>query len=164
MTTITEKYCPATGMINIARYTILLVEDDPNDVLLTQRAFRRANIVNPLQVVQDGEAAVLYLDGQGTYADRDRYPLPVLVLLDLKLPRLSGLEVLEWLQQHPELKRLLVVVLTSSRENADVNRAYDLGANSYLVKPVAFDGFLEMVKTLNMYWLILNEKPRVRDE
>ncbi len=130
------------------------MEDDPNDVLLTQRAFRRANIVNPLQVVQDGEVAVLYLDGQG--------PLPTLMLLDLKLPRLSGLEVLEWLEQQPELKRLPVVVLTSSRENADVNRAYDLGANSYLVKPVAFNNLLEMVRSLNEYWLILNEKPIVQ--
>lgn len=151
-------------MIGIAHYTILLVEDDPNDVLLIQRAFRRANLVNPLQVVQDGEAAVLYLGGQGSYADRDRYPLPILILLDLKLPRLSGLEVLEWLRQQPRLKRLPVVVLTSSRENVDVNRAYDLGANSYLVKPVAFDGLMEMVRTLNQYWLILNEKPIVRDD
>lgn len=150
-------------MSNFAHYTILLVEDDSNDVLLIQRAFRKAKLVNPLQVVQDGEAAVLYLGGQGLYADRDRYPLPILMLLDLKLPRLSGLEVLEWLRQQPELRRLLVVVLTSSRENADVNRAYDLGANSYLVKPVAFDGLLEMVRTLNQYWLILNEKPLVRD-
>ena len=150
-------------MLNVAHYTILLVEDDPNDVFLIQRAFRRANIVNPVQVVQDGEAAVLYLSSQEPYADRDRYPLPILMLLDLKLPRLSGLEVLEWLRQQPELRRLLVVVLTSSRENADVNRAYDLGANSYLVKPVAFDGLLEMVRTLNQYWLILNEKPLVRD-
>lgn len=151
-------------MIDVAHYTILLVEDDPNDVLLTQRAFRRANIVNPLQVVQDGEVAVLYLEGQGPYADRERYPLPTLMLLDLKLPRLSGLEVLEWLQQQPELKRLPVVVLTSSRENADVNRAYDLGANSYLVKPVAFNNLLEMVRSLNEYWLILNEKPIVQSD
>lgn len=151
-------------MIKVAHYTILLVEDDPNDVLLTQRAFRRANLVNPLQVVQDGEAAVLYLGGQGFYANRDRYPLPIIMLLDLKLPRLSGLEVLEWLQQQPELKRLPVVMLTSSRENADLNRAYDLGANSYLFKPVAFDDLLEMVKALNQYWLILNEKPIIEDK
>lgn len=151
-------------MIKVAHYTILLVEDDPNDVLLTQRAFRRANLVNPLQVVQDGEAAVLYLGGQGSYADRDRYPLPIIMLLDLKLPRLSGLEVLEWLRQQPGLKRLPVVMLTSSRENVDLNRAYDLGANSYLVKPVAFDGLLEMVRNLNQYWLILNEKPIIEDK
>jgi len=150
-------------MSNLAYYTILLVEDDPNDVFLIQRAFRRINLANPIQVVQDGEAAVLYLSGQEPYADRDRYPFPILVLLDLKLPRRSGLEVLEWLRQQPKLKRLPVVVLTSSRENSDLNRAYDLGANSYLVKPVAFDGLLEMVRSLNQYWLILNEKPIIQD-
>jgi len=150
-------------MSNLAYYTILLVEDDPNDIFLIQRAFRRINLANPIQVVQDGEAAVLYLSGQETYADRDRYPFPILVLLDLKLPRRSGLEVLEWLRQQPKLKRLPVVVLTSSRENSDLNRAYDLGANSYLVKPVAFDGLLEMVRSLNQYWLILNEKPIIQD-
>jgi CheY-like chemotaxis protein len=150
-------------MSNLAYYTILLVEDDPNDVFLIQRAFRRINLANPIQVVQDGEAAVLYLSGQEPYADRDRYPFPILVLLDLKLPRRSGLEVLEWLRQQPKLRRLPVVVLTSSRENSDLNRAYDLGANSYLVKPVAFDGLLEMVRSLNQYWLILNEKPIIQD-
>jgi CheY-like chemotaxis protein len=137
------------------------VEDDPNDVLLIQRAFRKANLVNPIQVVGDGEEAVAYLSGQGVYADRGRHPLPILILLDLKLPRKSGHEVLAWLRGQPELKRLPVVVLTSSREAADVNRVYDLGANSYLVKPVAFDDLLKMAQTLNMYWLILNEKPAV---
>lgn len=141
--------------------SILLVEDDPNDVLLIQRAFRKANLVNPLQVVSDGEQAELYLSGRGTYADRERYPLPVIVLLDLKLPRRSGLEVLEWLRGQPGLKRMQVVVLTSSREATDVNRAYDLGANSYLVKPVAFDALIDMVKALDLYWMILNEKPEI---
>jgi CheY-like chemotaxis protein len=148
-------------MINFTDYTILLVEDDPNDVLLIQRAFRKANLANPIQVMNDGEAAVQYLSGQEPYADRDRYPLPMLMLLDLKLPRRSGLEVLEWLKQQPKLKRLPVVVLTSSREHTDLNRAYDLGANSYLVKPVAFDSLLNMVQTLNQYWLIINERPNI---
>ena len=148
-------------MINFTHYTILLVEDDPNDVFLIQRAFRKANLANPVQVMKDGEAAVLYLSGQEPYADRDRYPLPILMLLDLKLPRRSGLEVLEWLKQQPKLKRLPVVVLTSSREHTDLNRAYDLGANSYLVKPVAFDSLLHMVQTLNQYWLIINESPNL---
>ena len=148
-------------MINFTNYTILLVEDDPNDVFLIQRAFRKANLANPVQVMKDGEAAVLYLSGQEPYADRDRYPLPMLMLLDLKLPRRSGLEVLEWLKQQPKLKRLPVVVLTSSREHTDLNRAYDLGANSYLVKPVAFDSLLNMVQTLNQYWLIINESPNL---
>ena len=148
-------------MINFTHYTILLVEDDPNDVFLIQRAFRKANLANPIQVMKDGEAAVQYLSGQEPYADRDRYPLPMLMLLDLKLPRRSGLEVLEWLKQQPKLKRLPVVVLTSSREHTDLNRAYDLGANSYLVKPVAFDSLLNMVQTLNQYWLIINESPNL---
>lgn len=138
---------------------VLLVEDDPNDVLLMQRAFRRAKVTNPVQVVGDGEDAVLYLSGQGPYRDRTRYPLPALILLDLKLPRKSGLEVLEWLRQQAGLKRLPVVVLTSSKESTDISRAYDLGVNSYLVKPVSFDTLLDMVETLNVYWLLLNEKP-----
>ena len=148
-------------MFNVAHCTILLVEDDPNDILLTQRAFRRANIVNPLQVVQDGETAVQYLSGQEIYADRDRYPIPILILLDLKLPRCSGLEVLAWLREQPKLKRLPVVVLTSSNQSSDLNHAYDLGVNSYLVKPVAFNALLEMVKNLNQYWLLLNENPQI---
>jgi len=140
-------------------YTILLVEDDPNDVLLIRRAFRKSDVANPIQVVGDGEEAIAYLSGRGPYADRERTPLPVLLLLDLKLPRKSGFEVLEWLRQQPGLKRLPVAVLTSSAETPDVNRAYDLGANSYLVKPVRFEGLLRMVQTLNLYWLIINEKP-----
>jgi len=140
-------------------YTILLVEDDPNDVLLIRRAFRKSDVTNPIQVVGDGEEAIAYLSGRGPYADREHYPLPVLLLLDLKLPRKSGFEVLEWLRQQPGLKRLRVAVLTSSAETPDINRAYDLGANSYLVKPVRFEGLLRMVQTLNLYWLIINEKP-----
>jgi len=141
---------------------ILLAEDDPNDVLLIQRALQRSNIVNPLQVVRDGADAVAYLNGDLQYGDRERYPLPVLLLMDLKMPRKSGLEVLEWLrQQTGGLRRLPVVVLTSSNQSLDINRAYDLGANSYLVKPAGFDSLLELVKNLDMYWLILNEKPEL---
>lgn len=147
--------------MNAEDYAILLVEDNPKDVLLIQRACRKANLDNPLQVVEDGEAAIGYLSGKQPYSDRDRYPLPVLILLDLKLPRKSGTEVLAWLRQQPELKRLPVVVLTSSKEYADINRVYDLGANAYIAKPVAFDNLVEIVKTLNMHWLILNEKPQV---
>ena len=145
--------------MNMVTYTILLVEDDPNDVLLMERALGKAKLVNPLHVVEDGEQALAYLEGQGPYADRARYPLPVLILLDLKLPRMSGLEVLAWLRQQPGLKRIPVVVLTSSNEPADVNRAYDLGSNSYLVKPGGQEEMLELVKALNLYWMILNEKP-----
>lgn len=148
--------------MSVEYYPILLVEDNRDDVLMIQRAFHKANFHNPLQVVADGDAAVLYLSGQGPYSDRDQYPLPVLILLDLKLPRRSGFEVLEWLRQQPGLKRLLVVVLTSSRENIDINRAYELGANSYLVKPVKFAALLELVKNLNLYWLVLSEKPETQ--
>lgn len=144
--------------------TILLVEDDSNDVLLIQRSFRTARLANPLQVVVDGEEAVAYLSGQGPYADRECSPLPVMMLLDLKLPRKSGFEVLEWLRQQPGLKRLPVVVLTGSKETTDVDRAYDLGVNSYLVKPVTATGLLDMVKAFDLYWLILNEKPNVWEQ
>ncbi len=142
-------------------YPILLVEDSPDDALLIQRAFRKANLANSLQLVRDGEAAVAYLKGDPPFSDRSQFPLPVLMLLDLKLPRRSGLEVLEWVRRDGPLKRLPVVVLTSSRESVDVNRAYDLGVNSYLTKPVGFDALLEMVKSVNLYWLILNEQPEI---
>ncbi len=140
---------------------ILIVEDDPNDVLLLQRAFKKANIVVPLQTVGHGDDAVAYLAGDGQYADREQYPAPILVLLDLKLPRRSGLEVLEWIRAQSGLRRLPVVVLTSSKEADDINKAYDLGANSYLVKPVGFDSLLALVKSLQMYWLTLNQQPEI---
>ncbi|UCF70648.1 MAG: response regulator [candidate division WOR-3 bacterium] len=142
-------------------YTILLVEDDHNDVLLIKRAFQKVNIANPIVVLNDGEQAITYLAGREPYVGR---VLPMLVLLDLKLPRKSGHEVLEWLRQQPTLKRLPVVVLTASSESSDINRAYDLGANSYLVKPVTFDALVEMVRTLNLYWLILNKRAEVSNE
>jgi CheY-like chemotaxis protein len=145
--------------VNLPHYTVLLVEDNSTDALMVQRAFKKANLLNPVRVLDDGDKAVAYLSGQAPYADREQCPFPVLLLLDLKLPRRSGLEVLEWLRQQPAIKRLPVVVLTSSKENSDVNQAYDLGANSYLVKPVDFDGLLEMVKTLGLYWVVMNEKP-----
>jgi len=150
--------------MDFKHYSILLVEDDPNDIILIKRAFEKARITNPLQVVEDGEEAISYLAGKGPYGDREKYSLPMLILLDLKLPRKSGHEVLEWLCQQPILKRLTVVVLTSSQQSSDINRAYDLGANSYLVKPVTFDALVEMVKTLNLYWLLLNENPIIEGE
>ena len=140
---------------------VLLAEDDPNDVLLIQRAFQRNHVANPVQVVRDGDEALAYLSGQAPFADRERHPLPVLMLMDLKMPRKSGLEVLEWVRQQPGLKRLPIIVLTSSNQSPDINRAYELGANSYLVKPAGFDSLLDLVKNLDMYWLILNEKPEL---
>ncbi|HWN95385.1 MAG TPA: response regulator [Methylomirabilota bacterium] len=139
--------------------TILHVEDDPNDVLLIARAFRKAESPAQVQVVNDGEKAVQYLAGTDTFAKRDQFPLPSLVLLDLKLPRKSGIEVLEWMRTQPGLKRIPVVMLTSSRQPIDINRAYDLGVNAYLVKPVDFDALVEMLKTVDSFWLRVNEPP-----
>lgn len=147
-----------------ARPVILLVEDSPDDATLIQRAFRKTNLMNPVRLVQDGEEAIDYLSGAGAFADRDRFPLPVRLLLDIQLPRKTGLEVLEWLRTTPSLKRLPVVMLTSSKEQIDVNRAYDLGVNSYLTKPVAFEALMEMVKRVNLYWVLLNEPPDVTPE
>jgi CheY-like chemotaxis protein len=139
--------------------TILHIEDDLNDVLLIARAFRKTESVAQLQVVNDGEQAVQYLSGANSFAQRDKFPVPSLVLLDLKLPRKSGIEVLEWIRAQPGLKRIPVVMLTSSRQPIDINRAYDLGVNAYLVKPVSFDALVEMVKTLDSFWLRVNERP-----
>lgn len=141
--------------------TILLAEDDQNDVMLIKRSFSKARIINPVACVENGEQAIAYLKGEGIYADRRQYPLPFVLLLDLKLPRLTGHEVLEWLRQQPLLKRLPVVVLTSSRQPEDINRAYDLGANSYLVKPVVFEEFAALMRQLQMYWLMLSEHPDI---
>ena len=140
---------------------ILLVEDDYNDVLLIQRAFRKAEIQPPISIVSDGDEAISYLSRKGMYANTQRFPVPLLVLLDLKLPRRSGLEVLAWVREQPELRRLLVVVLTSSQEDSDLSQAYDLGANSYLVKPINFQDFVELVKLIDAYWFKVNQKPQI---
>lgn len=140
---------------------ILLVEDDYNDVLLIKRAFRKAKIEPIMSIVSDGDEAVAYLNREGKYADIQNYPTPMLVLLDLKLPRRSGLEVLHWIRQQPKLKRLLVVVLTSSQENSDLGKAYDLGVNSYLVKPVDFKDFVSLIELIDAYWFQANEKPQL---
>lgn len=131
---------------------ILLAEDDDGDVLLLRRAFEKAGVTNPLHVVSDGEQAVAYLTGQGGYADRERHPLPSLVLLDIKLPRRSGLDVLAWMREQPGLRRIPVVVLTSSEQPADISCAYDAGANAYHIKPVGFEGLLAFVEALEGYW------------
>jgi len=141
--------------------TLLVVEDEPDDRFLIERALVKARIANPVQMVADGDEAVAYLSGEGTFADRSAYPLPMLVLLDLKLPRRSGFEVLEWMRQTPTLHRLPVVVLTSSADSGDIRRAYDRGANSYLVKPVEFEALHAMIEALGLYWLVLNRAPPV---
>lgn len=137
---------------------ILLVEDNPDDVELTLRALKKNNIRNEVVVARDGETALAYVFGTG--ADDKPNPLPELVLLDLKLPRLDGLETLRRLREDPRSRFVPVVILTSSTEDADVGRGYELGANSYLRKPVDFARFVDAVRELGLYWLVLNVTPR----
>jgi CheY-like chemotaxis protein len=138
---------------------ILLVEDSRMDVELTLDAFREARLANTVHVASSGEQALDYLLGQGRYADRGAFPLPDLILLDLKLPGISGHEVLKRIKSEPVIKRIPVIILTSSKEEGDRTLSYDNGANSYLLKPVSFEGFLAVVRQVGEYWLSLNVKP-----
>jgi len=140
---------------------ILMVEDNPDDVELTLRAFKQSNISNEIIVARDGTEALDYLFGQGLYAGRDIENKPVLILLDLKLPKISGMEVLKTIRQNEFTKLIPVVILTSSIQEEDLLNGYRLGANSYVRKPVDFKEFLEAVKVLGLYWLHLNEPPPV---
>jgi CheY-like chemotaxis protein len=141
---------------------ILLAEDEDTDAILMLRAFRNARIGNQLLRVRDGDEVLDYLMGNGVYANRNEFPIPCLLLLDLKMPRRNGFEVLSWIRSQPGLKRLLITVLTSSDEKADIKRAYDLGANSYLRKPADFRELIEMIKSLQTYWKII-QMPRALD-
>lgn len=138
---------------------ILLVEDNPDDAELTVRAFRRSNLANELDVVRDGAEALAYLFGEGEYATRDLRDQPQVVLLDLKLPKVSGIEVLRRIRNNPRTALVPVVILTSSDEEEDVLQSYRLGANSYLRKPVDFHRFVDAVQNLGLYWLVLNRGP-----
>jgi CheY-like chemotaxis protein len=140
---------------------MLMAEDDDNDVYFIERAFKEAQITTPLQRVKDGQEAMDYLRGEGKFTNRTLYPLPRMLLLDLKMPRKSGFEVIEWVRKQPGLKRLPIVILTSSLEDPDVNRAYELGANTYLVKPVKFESLVKLVKALHLFWLESAEQPSV---
>jgi len=142
------------------RKIILLAEDNPDDILLTQRAFEKSNILNELIVVKDGEEALDYLLCKGKYKDRNKNNMPELILLDLKMPKLDGLQVLEKIRGNKTLKQLPVVILTTSKEESDIVRSYCLGANSYITKPVDFDQFIEAVKQLGLYWLVLNQSSK----
>ena len=140
---------------------ILLAEDDEDHVLLVRRAFTKAGLLNPLQVVCDGEEAIEYLKGEGAYVNRAEYPLPSLLLLDLRMPRKNGFEVLQWIRQEPGLSSLRVIVLTSSGEMKDVNLAYQLGANSFLEKPVDFEQFVSVIHALQGHWLWMSRAPAI---
>ena len=141
---------------------IMLVEDNPDDEQLTIRALKKANILNEVVVARNGVEALDYLFGTGEYADRDTRIMPMLVLLDLRMPKIDGLEVLRRMRENESTKLINVVVLTSSKEEVDIVRSYDLAANSYIRKPVDFDQFTEAVKHVGLYWLVLNEPPPVQ--
>lgn len=144
--------------------TILLVEDELNDIFFMKHAFKEVGISNPLQVAQHGRQAIDYLNGNGVYADRKEFPLPCLVLLDLKLPHVMGLEVLKWVREQSGLKTLIVVILTSSQLTSDIECAYQLGANAYLVKPSTPSELRELAMGIKQFWLELNHGPPARLE
>ncbi len=139
---------------------ILLVEDNPDDVELTLRALKNQNISNHIEVVRDGAEALDFIFCTGQYEHRSMENTPKVILLDLKLPRVDGLEVLEKIKSDPRTKAIPVVVLTSSREERDIVESYKLGSNSYITKPVDFEQFSESVRQLGLYWLLLNEPPK----
>jgi CheY-like chemotaxis protein len=141
------------------RKTVLVADDDVNDISLLKRAFLRAGIDVHLRVARDGEEVIQYLHGDEPYADRDEFPMPRLLILDLKMPRTDGFEVLEWVRKQEDLRRLLVVVMTSSDEPEDVDRAYDLGANSFLRKPDDFMNLIKISQKLHDYWMETNLGP-----
>lgn len=141
--------------------TILVVDDEPDALVLLQHAFDKVGMMQQLQTVGDGDEAIAYLAGSGSYGDRTAHPLPQLVLLDLKLPRRTGFDVLEWIRGRDELHALPVIVLSSSRDRDDIARAYRAGANSYLVKPTSLRQLTERVRSLCEYWFSHNEVPPV---
>ena len=140
---------------------ILLVEDNPEDLELTLRALRKANFGNHIEIARDGAEALEFIFCEGSHTDRKIEDVPKLILLDLKLPKVDGLEVLQRIKGDPRTKHIPVVVLTSSKEQTDVVKSYSLGVNSYIVKPVNFEGFSEAVQKLGMYWLLLNQPPKL---
>ena len=135
---------------------ILLVEDNQMDIVLTLDAFKEAKLKNEINVARNGEEALDYLFGNGIYSDRKKYPIPTLVLLDLKMPGIDGFEVLRRIKNTEKLKRIPVIILTSSKEEGDRALSYDIGANSYLMKPINFNGFVDVVKKIDDYWFSLN--------
>lgn len=139
---------------------ILLVEDNDDDVFLLTRALERAQVTQPVHRAETGQSAIDYLHGAGRFSDRNEFPIPCLVLLDLKLPEMPGLEVLKWIRTHADYRTLPVIVLSSSNQDLDIKDAYQLGANSYLVKPPNLEALIEMAQMIKQYWLAMNRMPR----
>lgn len=150
-------------MQNHDHFAVLLVEDDLNDIFLVKRAFKRTEIPNPLHVVTDGVEAIRYLQGEGD-ADRQLYPMPRLVVMDIKMPRKTGFEVLEWIKSDCVLKRVPVVIVSSSDQTADINKAYELGANAYMIKPVNFKSVENLFQSITHYWGLECAKPELEIE
>ena len=144
--------------------SLLVAEDDENDVFFLQRAFQQAKVENPLHVVRDGQEAIDYLSGDGKFSNRTQYPLPHLFILDLKMPRKTGLDVLGWLYEQSELRCLPVLVLSSSSQRTDIERAYELGANGFVLKPASLEKRVELAKLIGAFWLDFNEAPLVCTE
>ena len=145
-------------------FSILQIEDDEDDAFLMQFAFREVGVANRLITVRDGQEAIDYLAGEGKYADRDEFPVPCLVLLDLKLPRKVGLDVLKWIRSHPVLRTLIVIMFSSSPRPADIDQAYAEGANSFLVKPSSMQELFDLLEGIRVYWLLRNEAPTACQE
>jgi CheY-like chemotaxis protein len=134
-------------------YLILVVEDDDSDFFLLERAFRKNKIENPIIRVKDGLEGLHYLQGSGDYTDREKFPYPDVIILDLKTPRMSGMELLAWIKDHPECRVIPTVIMSSSQQDVDVAKAYELGANTYFVKPTTFEDLIELTNSIQTYWL-----------
>ena len=147
--------------MNEIDYTILLVEDDDNDATLLKLAFKHNKITSRVQWVKDGAEAMDYLNGKGDYARRDAYPFPDVMILDLKMPRMNGLELLEWIGNNSHYRIIPTIVMTSSRQDPDIEKAYELGANTYMIKPSSFDELVEMAGKIHAYWKMAI-KPRAK--
>ena len=144
----------------MSQYPVLYVEDNADDVLLLRHAFKRADILDPVQFAQDGQEAIDYLAGAGKFSDRKKYPMPRLVLLDLKLPKKTGIEVLQWIREQPALRKLPVIILSASAQKSDVGRCYELGVNAFLVKPSSIDTLGDMCRAIQHFWLTYNVFPQ----
>ncbi len=146
--------------MNHEKYDIVIIEDNPNDAELMVRSLQKNRLANSLIVLEDGEQALDFLFCRGKYVERDSYKSPRVIFLDLKLPKVNGLEVLEQLKSNKKTKKIPIVIVTSSKQDPDIAAAYDLGANSYVVKPVDFNKFKATINQLGLYWLVVNQNPR----